>query len=436
MSSPQPSTTSRLYAAALREKGWTPDPAGPELLEFDLPNRPAALTATLTRKADERLALVDAAGPGHTPAPGESPSALFERYLDLSRLERFALWALAGKCDLLLCLTRDGATLLDADREIALGRSQAAASPDEASASLQVLETDPSQRPAADLERLGDDLLHWFNLACGTLGPVLKWARPDVERLVRQILLGVKTLVRTRPKRFAANLSRIGIELARQAGSTRVAWRVPSTADFLNEVLSCAAEFAPQGAGAFGDLERRALMRQAGDPGDPVARVLRETLQIAAVKLRAALQIRILPNTEQEHASWRLALTEPLSVAEEMQSQDLYVFEPLRLDLAQCGFGRLLEAIEKLAVSALARNGEIRRAGGHQLDLVESDPDAIGDPFNWLCRHALRVRVADSYRDAVGYLVASFVLDLRTRDEFRDCRLAPLVSLPAIFEPA
>jgi hypothetical protein len=433
---PPPSKPFLVHTTALGEIGWTTDRAHLERLEFDLPDLKREIPFALAHKGDERLAVLDAGGANLEPA-GESSGALFERYLDLARIERFALWALAGKCDLLLLVTEEGAVLLDAARETVLGRS---ASTEDAATCLRALETDRPKRPASDVERLGEDLRHWFDLACGALGPVLKWARPDVERLVRQILLGLKTLVWTRPDLLAGNLSRIGVDLSSKPGAVRVAWCPAEAGSFLDVLLSCAAEFAPRGAGALGDLERRALVRQAADLGEPAARVLREMLQIARVKLEAALQIRILPNAEQEHASWRLALTEPLSVAEAMQSEDFYVFDPMRLDLGGSGFGRLLEAVEKIASSALARNVEILRAGGLQLDLVERDPEGIGegprmnDPFNWLCRHALRVRVADAYRDAVGYLVASYVLELRAREEFRDCRAAPLASLPAIFE--
>ena len=87
----------------------------------------------------------------------------------------------------------------------------------------------------------------------------------------------------------------------------------------------------------------------------------------------------------------------------------------------------------------MRQDEELARAGGRQLDMVEASAHAdesglaCADAFNWLCAHALRLRVAPAYRDALAYLVASHITDLRQRPPFGACGASPLVYLGELF---
>ena len=387
------------------------------------------------------LATADFAG--RDPDPKEIPSALFRRYLDLSVLQRAALWAVGRslEADYLLCATVETCSLFEVSGEILLGQCGPLPSDEELAACLGALTAERAkQPPLPDPERLGRELSRWLGLFCGTVGPVLKWGRADSERLGRQLLLGVKALLWVNRAGLLPNLARLGMEVLSEGDCLRVVWRPLAPADLADCLLAAAESCAPVGAGAFSALERNALRRQIEslEPGrvPPVADILR----LAAVRFRSAIQLPILVPTGQEHAAWKLALIEPLAASEAIEARDLYVFTPLRLDMAECGFGRVLEAVEELAAHALKEKAELARAGGRQLDMIEAAPDPrleeerLRDPFNWVCRHALRLKVAPAYQEALAYLVASHVLELRTSPAFRDHVFRPLVALKDLFK--
>jgi len=252
--------------------------------------------------------------------------------------------------------------------------------------------------------------------------------------------LGLKVFTLTPSRDLSRSLARLGLAVSAEGGTLKGRWDPGASTELADRLLLEAQSYAPRDAGAFSHVERRGLCRQLREVEAARTVVLRQVVRLAAAKLRAPLFVRVLMPADREPVAWRLGLMEPLRVGEEIESRDLYVFEPLRLDLSQCGMGRIFEAVEKIALEAVHRGLELERAGGRQLDMVEEpiggseEPEPLLDPFNWLCRHALRVAVAPAYRRAVAYLVASHVLDLRVQPPFARCRLAPLRCLPAIFE--
>jgi hypothetical protein len=284
-------------------------------------------------------------------------------------------------------------------------------------------------------------LARWSDLFAGAFGPALGWARAGADRLARQLLLGLKALLATRDEALRRNLERLGVKTTdEEVLSVNYAPpEVPALADLL---LGEGAAAVPHAAGAFSELERGALLRQARGLPPAKQSLIEGVVRLAAAKLKAPLQLRMLLPVDQEPQSWRLALTDPLRVHEEIEATDFYVFEPLRLKLGECGFGRVLEAVTKLAVYALQESRIVQRAGGRQLDLIEAEPRGLDerqrlvDPFNWVLGHALRLDVAPPYREAVAYLVASHVLDLSGQEPFLALPICPLVSLPALFESA
>ena len=118
--------------------------------------------------------------------------------------------------------------------------------------------------------------------------------------------------------------------------------------------------------------------------------------------------------------------------------------------MARAG-GRQLDLFASEEAGAGTRMGNAPRGGAREDDeqagrlhhnAAAGGGDAVGDmsPFDWVCRHALRV-VAErdpALRDLLGYLVALHTLDV----ESGESRLAvagsapprPLTALPILFE--
>lgn len=396
------------------------------------------------RRADRTLVAADFARYAPEPDPSESPAALFRQFLDLSLAERLALWAIRcdGQADYLFCKTAEASSLFRVREETLLGQCPATPSADEMGACFRALEADSREAgPLPDLERLGRELFQWQGLFAGAIGPALKWPRSAAERLARQLLLGLKTLACVPDDEFGPNLKRVGFAAARRGKALEVAWRIPSAGDLADSMLAAAQTYAPSGAGAFSALERNGLRRQLAALEPERLTAFAGVLRLAAPRFRALVQLPILLPLEQEHEAWKLALMEPLRVREEIEASDLYVFEPLRLDLAECGCGRVLEAVEKLALHAAGQKAELDRAGGRQLDMIEAGPggkeeeELLRNPFNWVCRYSLRLKVATAYREALAYLAASRILELRTQAPFRGYPFRPLTALPDLFLP-
>jgi hypothetical protein len=205
-------------------------------------------------------------------------------------------------------------------------------------------------------------------------------------------------------------------------------------------LLEAASALAPEAAGAFGPLERRGLLRQMELLNDIADEILSGLTQMSWIKYDATVQLRAFLATECEHAAWRLALTEPLDIDRILECRDLYVFEPLHIEVGKTGVGRVFEAIKKLALHAMELDASLARSGGRQLDFFQkpteglSEGERLEDPFGWLCRHALRITLeTDTPRETVAYLIASYIADLRSSPDFSRCRPKPLRSLPHIF---
>ena len=345
-----------------------------------------------------------------------------------------------ARFDVLLCIAPGGdARLLDAVEELSLGLCPAGAGDDELGGFLGIL-SEAAGRSLPDGQRLSGELGRWIDLAGGKLGRSLKWARGDFQRLTRHLLLGLKVLTSPARRDRAEGFAALGLRAsARSGGGVRLAWSPPPAPELVDLLLTASYDFSPAGAGGFAPLERRALGRRLRELDAAVAGVLEGVERLAAAKFRAPIQLGALMPTQGEPVSWRLALTDPLRVGEGIESEDFYVFRPMDLDLGECGVGRALEAVEKLALHGMEQRKGLKRAGGRQLDMVESalegpgEASALEDPFNWLCGRALRLRVPESQRESMAYLVASHVMDLRARAPFRDCPEMPLVSLPELF---
>jgi hypothetical protein len=441
----------REFARILREQGWGEERSpraggalpGKLVLRLEQEQAEAAAVLLFLRRGNERLLLADfGAAPFQTHPPETAPSP-FEHYLDLGLLERLALWAAAQPqgVDFLLCASAERTRLFDAAPEVCLGECPTRGGTEEVKTCLRAL--DPSRGngpPQPGAGRLAEDLARWFDILLGTLGPALAWSRGEVERVGQQILLGLKVLTHTRPMDLSKNLARLGFAVSVEGDTLKGRWAPGASAELADRLLLEAQSYAPREAGAFSQVERRGFCRQLQGIEAVQTAVLRHVVRLAAVKLRAPLSVRVVMPADWEPVAWRLGLMDPLRVDEEIESRDFYVFGPLRLDLTQCGMGRIFEAVEKIALGTVQRGLELERAGGRQLDMVEEpvggrdEREPLLDPFNWLCRRALRVTVAPPYRRAVAYLVASHVLDLRAQPRFARCHPAPLRHLPAIFE--
>ena len=392
-------------------------------------------------RGNARTVVADFASAGSKPEPGESPDSLFERYLDLGLCERLTLWGVCRKldADYLLCARPEGARLLDADLEIPVGSCPAVPSDEDAAHCLRVLDLD-GERGKSDAARLSNELGRWFELAAARLGRDLDWARGDAERLVKRLLLGFKSLTARKGAIPEALLSDFGLPLSAARDFAVLSWRPSNALAQVERLLEAASDLSPSAGGAFPPLERRALLRQLGESPETAEGLLEDITRLAAVKFRAGVQLGAFMPTEEEAISWRLALLDPLRVEDKIESEDFYVFQPMELDLSECGVGRVFEAVEKLALHALRQREDLERAGGRQLDMVETQggdregEEGLGeDPFNWLCRRALRLRVSEAWRDTLAYLIASHVVDLKGRPPFQDLEFASLTSLPELF---
>ncbi|NQU42653.1 hypothetical protein HQ520_05165 [bacterium] len=429
---------------ALKKLGWQPVPPGlrplPRVLA--LSGAPECLPLVFLQLNDHRLAVFDLTSLRTQPAPPETPASLFTRYLDLSLCDRLALWTVQsqGDVDLLLSLTPEGWSLYDVSDEILLGRCGLQPDPEELSHCLRALEPGAlGKRALPDPERLGAELGRWFNLFCGAMGPALRWSKKDAERLGRQLLLGLKAILLSPQSEHCENLGKLGFTCAQENDRLSVKWVPAPVPDMVACLLSAAQTWAPKATGAFSPLEQSGLKRQLEQIGDTRNLPVADALRLSAIRFHTSIQLAILLPTDQEHAAWRLALMAPLRVHSEIEFSDLYVFKPLLLDLGECGCGRVLEAVHKLALHAIAQNQEIGHAGGAQLDMVENvageDPaQMMRDPFNWVCRHALRLKVAPQYQEALAFLVASHLLELRNQPPFDRYLVRSLDDLPRLFD--
>lgn len=218
-------------------------------------------------RGGERLALVDFASASLLPNPQETIDSLFERYLDLSLNERIALWSVAPLCNpnLLICLTPEGGSLLDARDELTLSRF----TPENQNSGIETMarvleEHDPARRVRPDATRLSKDLVRWSDLFAGSMGPALKWARPDARRLSRQLFLGLKSLLSARASQLKENFVHLGLTVA-DGKRWKIAYNPPPPPEFADLLLQEAAKIAPQATGAFSQIERGALLRQLHD---------------------------------------------------------------------------------------------------------------------------------------------------------------------------
>lgn len=433
---------STLVVATSRDYGWTEATLDPGLAHSHIESprgRFDAVCRLLTR-GDRRVLLAEIrpVETGSLVGPVETPEDLFRRYLDVSFLERLALWGLArpAGADSLLCVTPDAARLLDTRREVAWA-DLAGADVESVHAILRRLET----LPGVDSAALANEMRRWTDLNAGPLGRALRWGRGETERLLRQAILGLRRLA------ASPSLEPLGLTFVPPSGAEpgRLCWAPEPAIAWLDRLLAAAQEFAPVGAGGWSPLERRALERQlAGEDARIACETLRDSLlRLARVRISAPVQLRLLLPAEPERTAWRLALTQPLQVRDELPSADLYVFAPLRLDPRECGMGRVLEAYEKLARHAAREMRELARAGGRQLDLFAAEEGAgsavfeASSAFEWVCRYALRITAPpeSAVRDAIGYLVALHTLDVAPLEGTGGAELpAPLEALPQMFE--
>lgn len=453
MNKSKPPRALQVFSDDLRRRGWRrfsfSDPvlhSGAEALDLRLDitdGKTYLARLAFFEREGERLVISDFTRAGAEVEVEESPDSLFENYLDLSLCERLVLWGVCRRvgADFLLCARPEGVRLLDADLEIPLGSCPAVFSEEEAAHCLQVLEeSGGGRKPLPELARLSNELARWYELAAARLGRDLNWARDDAQRLLKRLLLGFKTLTARKGAIPEANLSDLGLSLSGESDCAVLDWQPPCALALVEKLLEAASDLAPSAGGAFPPLERRALLRQLGESSQTISSLLEDTRRLAGVKFRAEVQLGAFMPTEVEANSWRLALLEPLRVEEEIASEDFYVFQPMELDLSECGVGRVFEAVEKLALHGLRQRKELERAGGWQLDLVETQGEERereekldADPFNWLCRKALRLRVSEGYRETLAYLIASHVVDLKSRPPFEDLPFASLISLPELF---
>lgn len=429
-------------AKRLRAMGWKGARSFPSRMAWDAGDGElrAAVVRVWTR-GHERAAMADFTASGFQPDPREAPDALFRDYLDLSRVERLALWSVArhAEADYLVCAEQQRLMLFDVLRETPLGRLDPPFDENAMERFLRPLgERGAPRRPAVpDTAQLSEDLARWLDLLSGKLGSSLRWSREDVGRLGRQLLLGLKAL-RSGSERAGDFPECLGLDVRREDKELRVRLQLPPLAQWLCLLLEAAERHAPAGAGAFSAFERQGLARQIEAMEEPPERAFEGVLRLAAWKSQAFVQLAAMLPAEKEPESWRLALQEPLLAEEAVASADFYVFEPLELDLGTCGFSRVLEAVETLARFAVEERNVLERAGGRQLDLAASDGELAedawrDDPFNWVCARALKLRVDPAYRETVAYLVASYMLELQGREPFSAFAPKPLTALPSLF---
>ncbi|MFW6303862.1 MAG: hypothetical protein ACOC2L_04505 [Candidatus Sumerlaeota bacterium] len=396
-------------------------------LALSLPDQPTlAAAACFFRYAATTIAVVEI----ETDAGRQD---LYNQFLDFTLIERLLLWGFARDVSVqFIVVTSEADRAVIIDTEMESVRAQGA----ELEEVPGLLESMIGQPESMDVRILGEELQQWIGLMAGQVGPPLKWARPESTRLVHQLLLGCKVML-NKPDGPAY----LGLRISDAPEKRNIKWQTVRPDNRLAPLLEAAAAHAPEGAGAFGPLERKALNRQIAETDGLDIRAMLGLVQLSSSKLRAEVQLPALLTEENEHKSWKLALTDPLLVENLLENKDLYVFHPLTIDLEESGVGRAWEAIEKLAAHALQLDEKIARSGGRQLDFFEKNPEGLSkserleDPFGWLCRHALRIKLGESQnKQIVAYLVASFIADLQTRTPFNQSRPKPLRSLPHLFQ--
>jgi hypothetical protein len=376
---------------------------------------------------------------GETP---ERPEALFNRYLDLSGLERFALWTVARQsgCGWLVCLTPAGARLFCVEHECVFGRCPHNASEEEVRGCLEALDRE-NVGEVLDLNGLGRELASWLDLTSAKLGRALNWGRSDGDRLARHLLFGLKCVVAQADRESGSGaLTRIGLDWQMEGDALTGVWTESRAVEFVEALLEASNAFAPAGTGAFAALERRAMRRQLEATSEAALAPCLEVLRLCAAKRCPQVFLRALGLFAEEHAAWRLALVEPFEVEPAIGSQDLLVPEPLCLEVEACGAGRVVEAIEKMALYAWEHMNGVGMSGGLQLNLFDwqegvTAQDLREGPFNWVCHRALRLRTARAQQEGLALVVAFQLADLWQREAFRPCHNAvPVEALPLLFE--
>lgn len=392
-------------------------------------------------RGDVGLVVADFSG-GVSPEAAERPEALFNRYLDLSGVERLALWTVArhAGAQWLVCLTPGGARLLSVEQETVFGGCPQDASEEDVRGCLEALDRE-SVGVVLDLNGLGRELASWLDLTSARLGRALNWGRADGDRLARHLLFGLKcVLAQAAREPGPGALARLGLEGRIEGDTLTARWTEPRAAALVELLLDASNTFVPVGVGAFAALERRAMGRQLESVAEASLAPCLETLRLCAAKLRPQVFLRALGLFAEEHAAWRLALLEPFEVEAALGSPDLLVPGPLSLEVELCGAGRVVEAVEKLALHAWDYMNGVSASGGLQMDLFdwqegETEQDLREGPFNWVCRRALRVRVPRGQMEGLALVVAFQLADLWPREIFRSCRNAvPVETLPMLFE--
>jgi len=360
-----------------------------------------------------------------------SRQEIYNSFQDFSFLERLLLWGIARQtqCELLVIISNERANVIQVEEENILHADIAIEDVPE------LLNSSLATHQPIDSKGMGVELGQWIDLNAGMVGPALQWSRPEAERLIRQMLLGCKMIL-NKPDGPAF----MGLHIHDQSGKRIIKWQSPRPDNRIAPLLEAAAAHAPEGAGAFSPLERKALNRQMSEIDGLDTRLMRSLMQLSGGKLLAKVQLRAFMDHENEHAAWKLALTDPLQIDKIIMNDNLYVHSPVTIDMARSGIGRVWEAIEKLALHAIQLDDQLARSGGRQLDFFEKHPEGLSknerleDPFGWLLRHALRVQLGpDHNRETVAFLVASGIADIQCQEPFKSLRPKPLRSLPYLF---
>lgn len=429
--------------AYLAKRQWqkveNPSPIAPTKASIQLPGCQHTANIQLYHRQNLRLAAIRTAPDQHNL---DTTTTLAHRLLDLTPLQRSLLWGTQSRCtaDLTLILAETGSGLWHTKSEIRLADIPPNTPQEELSNLLWALEpSEITEPPQPDILQTGEEFQQWFDLMAGTLGPPLQWSREETARLLRQAILGYKSITLNVTGGHWKPLESIGIYESRQNATWQYRMERMPPAELLERLLEKAETLCPSRAGAFTALERKALKRQIETiPAGRLSK-LWELLQMGKQRLAASAQQTIVFPADASHTASRLALVEPLQVNREIQQFDLYVVEPLTLDISLCGIGRVLEAIEKLAHHGWKLHQDLQNAGGRQLDLVENSREHPGetltqfDPFQWTCQKALRLKAAPQYHEKLAFLIASHILDLRAAC-FPNLQVdAPLHAVPSVF---
>ncbi|MFP4382373.1 MAG: hypothetical protein ACLFUS_17865 [Candidatus Sumerlaeia bacterium] len=406
------------------------------------------------RRYSERVLIADFTQ--FDPAPAEQDSA-FDNFLDLSLFQRALLWMARyyHRTNYVICIEARETALFRSDEERALFRHKG--SPEDCPLDLlsEKLENwQDTPLTLSDRDREGRELMGWHDLLSGKLGPSLQWSRSEASRLIRQMLLGLKVQLVANRRLFCEMAG-----LRKTDGESGVEWCFdrPDAGAFMGVLLEMASKFAPQGSGAFSSLEIRGLCRQIEKLNVGAREAVFDIIRLAHFRHLTPCQRYLLAPQDADQAASKLALVAPLNIAREIESQDLYVFHPLVIDVEDSGSGRILEAVEKLAVFAIDQLEEIKMTGGRQLDMFEGmldggqrqldmleglpDPssemvDVLSDPYNWICRSALRIQAPEEWRECLAMLVASHIIELWEHEKFRQYASASLSWLPDLFQQA